>query len=129
MFRGRIPGGHRRALAYADGVICPKCQSRMMTFNRNGVHIEQCENCRGIFLDRGELEHIVNAEQHHYGGAPAYGAHTDSPGPYQGYRDSPKPYRSGHYKDSPAPFGGHHRDSPPPYGRRRKRSFLEDLFD
>jgi Zn-finger nucleic acid-binding protein len=101
-----------------------------MTFNRNGVHIEQCENCRGIFLDRGELEHIVTAEQHHYGGAPAYGGHySDSPRPFQGHRDSPKPYRSGHYKDSPAPFGGHHRDSPAPYGRRRKRSFLEDLFD
>jgi Zn-finger nucleic acid-binding protein len=110
----------------------------MVTFNRHGLHIEQCENCRGIFLDRGELEQIVNAEQHHYGAPPAYGGghYPDSPRPYQGHRDSPPPYgrtpRAGGYKDSPPPYGGgHYRDSPPPYGghRRRKRSFLEDLFD
>jgi uncharacterized protein len=99
----------------------------MMTFNRGGVQLEQCENCRGIFLDRGELEHIVSAEQHHYGGG---GHYRDSPRPYQGHRDSPPHYGGGHYKDSPRPYGGgHYRDSPPPYGRRRKRSFLEELFD
>lgn len=102
-----------------------------MTFDRRGVHIEQCENCRGIFLDRGELEQIVNAEDHHYGAPPAYGDHySDSPGPYQGRRDSPPPYGRPPHRDSPPPYGGHHRDSPPPYGgRRRKRSFLEELFD
>ena len=100
-----------------------------MTFDRRGVHIEQCENCRGIFLDQGELEQIVNAEDHHYG-MPAYGGHSDSPGPYQGRRDSPPPYGRAPHRDSPPPYGGHHRDSPPPYGgRRRKRSFLEELFD
>jgi Zn-finger nucleic acid-binding protein len=92
----------------------------MMTFDRRGVHIEQCENCRGIFLDKGELEQIASAEQHHYGNAPAYGGHySDSPGPYQGRRDSPPPSRGGSYRDSPPPYGG----------RRRKRSFLEELFD
>lgn len=106
----------------------------MVTFDRAGVHIEQCENCRGIFLDRGELERIVNAEQHHYGGVPAYGGHySDSPRPYQAHRDSPPPYGGGRYKDSPPPYGGgggRYRDSPPPYGgHRRKRSFLEELFD
>jgi Zn-finger nucleic acid-binding protein len=115
------------------GVICPKCQGRMMTFDRRGIHIEQCENCRGIFLDRGELEQIVNAEQHHYGVAPAYGGHRDSPAPYGGgrYKDSPAPYGGGHYRDSPRPYGGgHYGDSPAPYGRRRKKkSFLEELFD
>ena len=103
-----------------------------MTFDRRGIHIDQCENCRGIFLDRGELEQIVNAEQQHYGGVSAYGGqYSDSPGPYQGRRDSPPPFRGGSHRDSPPPYGGHHRDSPPPYGggRRRKRSFLEDLFD
>jgi Zn-finger nucleic acid-binding protein len=109
----------------------------MVTFNRHGLNIEQCQNCRGIFLDRGELEQIVNAEQHHYGGAPAYGGHyQDSPAPYRSghHKDSPRPYgagHAGHYKDSPRPYGGgRYKDSPPPYGgRRRKRSFLEELFD
>ena len=37
---------------------CPKCHAQMHTYNRNGVQIEQCSNCRGIFLDYGELEAV-----------------------------------------------------------------------
>ncbi|MFC7328719.1 zf-TFIIB domain-containing protein [Marinactinospora rubrisoli] len=117
-------------------MICPKCQSRMTTYDRQGVRIDQCERCRGIFLDRGELEQILAAEQRHYG-APTmpYGGHggygrPDSPPPFHGRPDSPGPYRG--YPDSPPPHGGyHHPDSPPPYGhhKKRRRSFLEDLFD
>ena len=44
----------------------------MQTVNRNGVHIEQCQGCRGIFLDRGELEQIVGAEQRYNTEVPAY---------------------------------------------------------
>ncbi|RCV48961.1 TFIIB-type zinc ribbon-containing protein [Marinitenerispora sediminis] len=111
-------------------MICPKCQSRMNTYDRQGVRIEQCERCRGIFLDHGELEQILSAEQRHYG-APAmpYGR-PDSPAPYRGRPDSPGPYRG--YPDSPPPHGGYYNaDSPPPYGhhKRRRKSFLEDLFD
>jgi uncharacterized protein len=45
---------------------CPKCGGTMRTFDRSGVHIDQCENCRGIFLDRGELEKLIVAS----GGTP-----------------------------------------------------------
>jgi Zn-finger nucleic acid-binding protein len=95
----------------------------MITFNRHGVHIEQCEGCRGIFLDRGELEQIAHAEQSHYGGAPPYagGHYADSPRPFHGRPDSPGPYRGGYHSDSPPPYGRH--------GHRRKRGFLEELFD
>jgi hypothetical protein len=101
----------------------------MRTVDKQGVHLEQCTNCRGIFLDHGELELILQAEQRYYdgGGATPYAApwgghrgHPDSP---RGYRDSPRPYR-----DSPGPFRGHHPDSPRPYGHRRRGSFLGDLF-
>ncbi|GHE98387.1 transcriptional regulator [Amycolatopsis deserti] len=118
----------------------------MRTVNKNGIHIEQCDGCRGIFLDRGELEQIVGAESAYYGGPAAAAApppyqgagHTapyrDSPRPYGGHGDSPRPYRGGHgYSDSPRPYqgGGYYSDSPRPYGHRghRKRSFLEQLFD
>ncbi|MBB5912579.1 hypothetical protein BJY24_001446 [Nocardia transvalensis] len=51
----------------------------MQTFNRNGVQIEQCTNCRGIFLDYGELEHLTNFGAAYGappppGAAPAWGA-------------------------------------------------------
>lgn len=63
---------------------CPKCRGRMRTFDRNGVHIEQCDNCRGIFLDYGELETLTRMEsqwaQQQYApppphGGPAWGGH------------------------------------------------------
>ncbi|MFD6532401.1 zf-TFIIB domain-containing protein [Streptomyces sp. NPDC060184] len=41
---------------------CPKCHAQMHTYNRNGVQIEQCSGCRGIFLDFGELEALTRLE-------------------------------------------------------------------
>jgi uncharacterized protein len=111
----------------------------MRTVDRQGLHIEQCENCRGIFLDHGELEHMLSAEDRFYGAAryAPPGGHRgkpDSPRPYSGgYSDSPRPYRGGGHSDSPRPYrgerhSGHHPDSPRPYGNRKHKSFLGDLF-
>ncbi|WP_281506341.1 zf-TFIIB domain-containing protein [Amycolatopsis sp. FBCC-B4732] len=129
--------------------MCPKCQNQMRTVDKNGIHIDQCDGCRGIFLDRGELEAIVGAESSFYGGQPpqyqsgptAHHGRPDSPRPYRGghpdspkgyrggYSDSPRPHRGG-YSDSPRPHRGGYSDSPRPYGHgHRKRSFLENLFD
>ncbi|GAA5104490.1 zf-TFIIB domain-containing protein [Haloechinothrix salitolerans] len=129
----------------------------MRTVDKDGVHIEQCEGCGGIFLDRGEMEQIARAEAAFYGAAGGAGAapppyNPTGPGqpppprqhmpppvtqtPGYGYSDSPKPYKGG-YKDSPKPYRGGYRDSPKPYGhghgqyghRKRKGNFLENLFD
>lgn len=124
-------------------MICPKCQNVMKTVDKNGVHIEQCEGCKGIFLDRGELERLAGAETAFYGqaapppyrpDAPPAGYQGGYPPPvHSGRPDSPRPYRGG-YSDSPRPYRGGYGDSPRPYGGghghgRRKRSFLENLFD
>jgi Zn-finger nucleic acid-binding protein len=37
----------------------------MRTYERNGILIDQCEECRGIFLDRGELDQLLDAEWGH----------------------------------------------------------------
>ncbi|MFW3168544.1 zf-TFIIB domain-containing protein [Geodermatophilus sp. CPCC 206100] len=50
-------------------LICPKCQGSMRTYERNGVHVDQCSDCRGIFLDRGELERLMDAENAWHGGS------------------------------------------------------------
>nr|WP_311771494.1 zf-TFIIB domain-containing protein [Actinophytocola algeriensis] len=115
-------------------MICPKCQNAMRTVDRQGIHIDQCDSCRGIFLDRGELEAILNAERQYsaqaapppyqggppqpYQGGPPPGRYSDSP---RGYSDSPRGYRGG-YADSPR---GHHGG----HGHRRRKSFMEQLFD
>jgi uncharacterized protein len=95
----------------------------MRTVDRQGVHIEQCENCRGIFLDHGELEHMLSAEDRFYGASQYV-----PPGGHRGKPDSPRPYRG--KPDSPRPYHGerHYSDSPRPYGNRKHKSFLGDLF-
>ncbi len=47
-------------------LICPKCGSEMRSYERNAVTVDQCTECKGIFLDRGELERLVTAEGSHY---------------------------------------------------------------
>ncbi len=49
-------------MAETTTLICPKCQGAMRTYERNGVLVDQCGECRGIFLDRGELERLLDAE-------------------------------------------------------------------
>ena len=95
----------------------------MRTVDRQGVHIEQCVNCRGIFLDHGELEQMLAAEDRFYGASQQY----VPPGGHRGKPDSPRPYRGGH-SDSPRPYRGGYSDSPRPYGSRKHKSFLGDLF-
>ena len=67
---------------------CPKCGGSMRTVDRNSVHIEQCLNCRGVFLDFGELENISQLEAR-FSAAP--------PPPQQGYGYGPEwGHRGGH---------------------------------
>lgn len=52
-------------------LTCPKCQETMRTYERNGVHVDQCNGCKGIFLNRGELEALINAEASYSAGSTA----------------------------------------------------------
>jgi len=52
---------------------CPKCDGPMRTYKRNGITIDQCTSCHGIFLDRGELERLISAESSYLGGPPDEG--------------------------------------------------------
>lgn len=82
----------------------------MSSYERNGIAIDQCKDCRGIFLDRGELEHLTNAEQAWAAAPPQQPQNYQAP-PQYGYEKSHKSYNP-HYDK-----------------KRKKRSFLEDLFD
>ncbi|MBQ0865626.1 zf-TFIIB domain-containing protein [Streptomyces smyrnaeus] len=66
---------------------CPKCGAPMRTYNRNGVQIEQCDNCRGIFLDYGELESLTRLE--------AQWAQSAPPPPGPQAPQSPQAYPAG----------------------------------
>ncbi|WP_236540973.1 TFIIB-type zinc ribbon-containing protein [Spiractinospora alimapuensis] len=44
---------------------CPKCPGNLIRLELVGVEIDRCDDCHGIFLDRGELEALLEAE-HRY---------------------------------------------------------------
>jgi len=48
-------------------LICPMCQSKMRSFERSGITVQQCKACRGVFLDRGELDLLMAAEARFFG--------------------------------------------------------------
>lgn len=111
-------------------LTCPKCQGTMRHYERNGVMVDQCGDCRGIFLDRGELERLVDAESRWNAGA----RDDDRPRPDRDdYRPRPdrddyRPPRSDDYRPPKESYGygssgyGHK-------GHKRPKSFLEQLFD
>ncbi|MBJ7598821.1 zf-TFIIB domain-containing protein [Candidatus Nephthysia bennettiae] len=43
-------------------LTCPKCQAPMRSYERSGVTVDRCTECGGVFLDRGELERLIDAE-------------------------------------------------------------------
>ncbi|MBX3104046.1 MAG: zf-TFIIB domain-containing protein [Cryobacterium sp.] len=79
-----------------DTLYCPKCQGTWRRIERNGVVIDQCEQCQGIFLDRGELEQLINAERNYYNSQP----------PAAGYPQQQYPSGQGGFLGSL--LGGHH---------------------
>ncbi|MFF0448689.1 zf-TFIIB domain-containing protein [Streptomyces sp. NPDC004609] len=89
---------------------CPKCHAAMHTYNRNGVQIEQCSGCRGIFLDYGELEALTRLESQWTQQAP--------PAP-----PAPQAYPAAHAPAWGAQHhGGHHG------GHYRQKGFGRMLF-
>jgi Zn-finger nucleic acid-binding protein len=48
-------------------LTCPKGGGEMHKVARNGVTIEQCRKCHGIFLDRGEFEQLLSRETSYLG--------------------------------------------------------------
>lgn len=101
-----------------NSMKCPVCANvNLVMSERQGIEIDYCPDCRGVWLDRGELDKIIerNAAQ-----APAQPQPQQQPqqqyAPQQNYDRAPayghnQGYSHGHQK--------HHR----------KKSFLEELFD
>ena len=56
------PPGRGHRLPVGQALVCPKCQGAMRTYVRGGIVVELCEDCRGIFLDKGELERLIDVE-------------------------------------------------------------------
>ncbi|GAA4431741.1 zf-TFIIB domain-containing protein [Pontibacter saemangeumensis] len=83
---------------------CPNCNETLLMSEKNGVEIDYCPNCRGIWLDRGELEKILERSADHYAKKENYEAD---------------------YKR----YGDHGHDSHKKHPHKKKESFLSDFFD
>ncbi|GAB3184177.1 hypothetical protein FHX75_121203 [Micromonospora palomenae] len=133
-------------------LTCPKCHGDMRQYERSGVVIDQCTECRGIFLDRGELEKLFEAEANWNqqqaapapgqpaGHGPAQPGHVAGgyappppPPPHQpGYPAAPPPPHAPAYPPQPA-YGhsGHqqqHHGYHGHYKRKKHKSFLDEMF-
>ncbi|GLS02972.1 hypothetical protein GCM10007860_01150 [Chitiniphilus shinanonensis] len=91
---------------------CPVCKTAQLVMSeRQGVEIDYCPQCRGVWLDRGELDKIIERSARDQAPAPA---------PAAAPAQQPYPPAQPHYADHDA------------YKRQkhyRKKSFLEELFD
>ena len=96
---------------------CPRCNSILVVSNTQGVEIDHCPGCRGVWLDRGELEKIIE-RSNTYGPAAMTG---------NGYSNQ----HSDHHGDHHDKHYDKHHDNQYEYGHqpRHKKGFLSDLFD
>ena len=90
----------------SQAYLCPVDQSPLIMSERQGVEIDYCPTCRGVWLDRGELDKIIEKNL----AAPAASQARDQ-GPWQ---DQPR---------HPGQYGYGHKP------HKRRKSFLEELFD
>ncbi len=93
-------------------LLCPTDGTALRRIERSGVHIDACPSCRGVWLDRGELDKIVEGER-------------------ADFDDFEREIRGGSDRDRPS--GGSDRDRPSggsakPH-KKKRRSFLEDMLD
>lgn len=103
-------------------MLCPVCKVGLHMSDRQGVEIDYCPQCRGVWLDRGELDKII--ERSATETAPPATAQPQ-PAPVQPtIAPPPQPWAGGY---PPQPGQGYGHD--PRYYKKRKKSFLEDLFD
>jgi len=94
---------------------CPIDQNILQMTERSGVEIDYCPECRGIWLDRGELDKIIEkAEQQNVQQAAQYAERSDTDDRHQDDRDD---RHDEHKQDD--------RSSP---NNKKKGSFIGDIF-
>ena len=101
---------------------CPKCNVTLTIADRQGVEIDFCPQCRGVWLDRGELDKIIDRFANSGGNPAAVAAKAEEAYPRGEHEDSDR------YRDR---FKGRDRDDDDDYkyGKRKKRGFLSEIFD
>lgn len=111
---GREPERNRGA-----SMLCPVCKVTLTMADRQGVEIDYCPQCRGVWLDRGELDKIIERSA-------AEMAPPPTPGPQRRDDDDDDRGRGG-YGGHGGGHGGHGGGSHG--GGYRRKSWLREIFD
>lgn len=97
---------------------CPNDGSTLTMSERSGIEIDYCPQCRGVWLDRGELDKIIDRSL----GMPTPAAPAPPPPAYreEERRRDDRPYDRSYDRS----YQQH-----PQYRKKRKESWLSELFD
>jgi len=108
---------------------CPVCDAPMRTVQRSGVEIDICPGCKGIWLDRGELEKIIEMEGASIPTSASYDRIDSRPvGEPRGYYDERRHHDKHHHDDHD---DDRYRQQYDQQGRpmhKRRSSWLGDLL-
>jgi hypothetical protein len=105
------------AAAKEETVKCPVCETVDLRMSeRSGVEIDYCPQCRGVWLDRGELDKIIERA-------------AQSEAAYTAPAVAEKRKRGEVYDDDYDAYDDDDRYHHPRHPRQRKRGFLDDIFD
>jgi Zn-finger nucleic acid-binding protein len=99
---------------------CPVDDSPLSISSREGIEIDFCPQCRGVWLDRGELDKVIERAS---GSLAPTGAGR---GEERSYDDSRR-YEDRPYEDRRP--DDRHRGDERDHKKRKRRSFLDDMFD
>lgn len=109
---------------HARGMKCPNDSATLVMSERNGIEIDYCPECRGVWLDRGELDKIIDRA----GSAPAAAQAAPPSAPPVSAAPQyvqPAPQYDPRYDSAPGyGYGGNQ-----PYRRKKKENWLSELFD
>jgi Zn-finger nucleic acid-binding protein len=109
---------------------CPVDNETLVMADRGGVEIDYCPKCRGVWLDRGELDKIIERSL----GAPAPAAPAFAPPPPPMQQQAapvyqPEPRAPQGYREDDRRRRDDDDDYRHGYKKKRKESFLSDIFD
>ncbi len=105
----------------AVGMPCPTCRVPLVMSERQGVEIDYCPQCRGVWLDRGELDKIIERSGREQSAAAA------PPAPAAAYAPPAPAYQQPGYPPTPPHYPQQRHPEHYPY--KKRKSFIEELFD
>ncbi len=109
-------------------LMCPNDNASMQTVDRNGVQFDMCPTCRGVWLDRGELEKLMESATSE-GRAPMQAAPPPVAPPVGSQHYDTRGHSRGpdHYRGRDDDYRRHKDDER--YYKKKKRLDIFDIFD